>query len=254
MHLKPVKNSDIKTIVSWMTDEQNYRWLDFGGGIQKLEAPAIKMMLQRKMHELRMFTADDSEKPIGLIGLSDINKKFKTATLWYVLGDKNYSGQNYTTKAVSSMLTLGFEELKLESIFAWAIQKNIASIKVLEKNRFKFIGKRRKCHYINGNAYDRLQYDILAEEHSMFQNRSVDDNPLTEKIKKILNKEFEVEIPSTDTQLIENGFIDSLRFIQLITILEDEFEITVSIEDLDLERFSTVKSISKFVQERLSQS
>jgi len=63
-----------------------------------------------------------------------------------------------------------------------------------------------------------------------------------------------VEIPSTDTHLIENGFIDSLRFIQLMSVLEDEFEITVSIEDLDLERFSTIKNISKFVQIRLSQS
>ena len=138
MNLKPVENDDIETIASWLTDEQNYQWLDFGNGVQKREAPAIKMMTQRKIHELRMFTADDSERSIGVIGLSDINKKFKAATLWYVLGDKNYTGQNYTTKAVSSMLTLAFEELQLESIFAWAIEKNIASIKVLEKNNFKF--------------------------------------------------------------------------------------------------------------------
>ena len=88
----------------------------------------------------------------------------------------------------------------------------------------------------------------------MLQSKSSGEILLTEKIMRLLNEKFEVEIPSTDIHLIENGFIDSLRFIQLITILEDEFEITVSIEDLDLERFSTVKSISKFVQERLSQS
>jgi RimJ/RimL family protein N-acetyltransferase/acyl carrier protein len=252
MDLKQVENNDIKMIASWMTNKQNYRWLDFGSGVQKLEAPAIKLMTQRKIHELRTFTADDSEKPIGLIGLSDINKNFKTATLWYVLGDKNYSGQNYTTKAVSSMLTLGFEELKLKSIFAWAIEKNIASIKVLEKNNFNFIGKRRKCHYINGLSFDRMLYDILAGEHNMVQSKSSGENLTTEKILNLLNEEFEVEIPSTDTHLIENGFIDSLRFIQLISILEDEFEITVSIEDLDLERFSTVKNISKFVINRLS--
>ena len=88
----------------------------------------------------------------------------------------------------------------------------------------------------------------------MLQNKSTGDNLLTERVMNLLNEEFEVEIPSTDTKLIENGFIDSLRFIQLMSILEDEFEITVTIEDLDLERFSTVKNISKFVQKRLSQS
>ena len=133
MQLKPVENDNIKTIVRWMMDEQNYRWLDFGRGVQKLTAPALKRMTHENAHELRIFTSDEADKPIGLISLSDINKKFKTATLWFVLGDKKYTGQNYTTKAVSSMLTMGFEELKLESIFAWAVEKNISSIKVLEK-------------------------------------------------------------------------------------------------------------------------
>ena len=42
--------------------------------------------------------------------------------------------------------------------------------------------------------------------------------------------------------------------IFLVYLLEDEFEISVSIEDLDFERFSTVENISEFVMNRLSQS
>jgi [ribosomal protein S5]-alanine N-acetyltransferase len=149
-----------------MEDEQNYQWLDFGCGTQKLSAPAIRLMLQRTIHEIRLFTSDESDEPIGLVALSDISEKFKTAVLWYVLGDKSRSGKSYTTRAVSQMLTIGFEERGLESIFAWVIEHNVASGKILEKNNFQFIGVRRNCHYINGRAYDRYFYDLIASEHT----------------------------------------------------------------------------------------
>lgn len=165
MNFRSLDDSDIKTVITWFQNEENYKWLDFGKGIQKLEGPTIKFMAQREIHAIRLFTPDDSEKPIGIVALSDINKKFKTAVLWYLLGDKEYSGKNYTTRAVTGILNYGFNELKLQSIYAWAIDKNKASIKVLEKNNFKLIGKRRRCHYIDGESYDRLYYDLIVDEH-----------------------------------------------------------------------------------------
>lgn len=165
MNLRSINDSDVKTIIKWLQNEENYKWLDFGKGVQKLEAPTIKFMVQREIHTLRLFTPDDSEKPIGIVALSDINKKFKTAVLWYLLGDKEHSGKNYTSRAVTEILNYGFNELKMQSIFAWAIDRNKASIKILEKNNFKLIGKRRKCHYIESESCDRLYYDLLVDEH-----------------------------------------------------------------------------------------
>lgn len=165
MNLRSLKDSDVKTIIKWFQNEENYKWLDFGKGIQKLEEPTIKFMVQREIHAMRLFTPDDSEKPIGIVALSDINKKFKTAVLWYLLGDKEYSGKNYTTRAVTEILNYGFNKLKLQSIYAWAIDKNKASIKVLEKHNFKLIGKRRQCHYIDSESCDRLYYDLIVDEH-----------------------------------------------------------------------------------------
>lgn len=165
MNLRSLNDSDVKTITTWLQNEENYKWLDFEKGTQKLEAPTIKFMVQRKIHAIQLFTPDSSEKPIGIVALSDINKKFKTAVLWYLLGDKDYSGKNYTTRAVTKILNDGFNELKLQSIYAWAIDKNKASIKVLEKNNFKLIGKRRQCHYIDSEPCDRLYYDLIVDEH-----------------------------------------------------------------------------------------
>jgi RimJ/RimL family protein N-acetyltransferase len=172
MQLKTVNSTDIDIIAHWLADKTNYQWLDFGDGIEQLEARSIKLMLQRKIHQFRIFTHDKSNDPIGLVVLSDINRSSKTAVLWYVLGDKTYGGKKYTTRAVSEILTIGFGQLGLQSIFAWTVEHNVASRKVLEYNNFQFIGKRRKCHYINGIAYDRYYFDLLKNEHVKFNRKT----------------------------------------------------------------------------------
>lgn len=147
--------------------KSNYKWFDFGGGKQILEAPLLKMMLNRDQHEFKLFTSRESDnKPIGMVALSDITYDFKTATLWYLLGEKNYAGQQFTTQAVGRMLNYAFGEFNLETIYAWAVESNKASIRVLEKNNFRLIGKRRKCHYVDGKARDRWLFDLLEEEHN----------------------------------------------------------------------------------------
>ena len=167
MKLKPIHDTEIELVSGWLSKKSNYQWLDFGAGIQQIEAGALQMMSQRDIHHFRLFTSDGKEeKPVGLVALSDINQKFYSATLWYVLGEKEYSGKNYTSRAVSKVLAEGFSELGLKAIYAWTVEVNTPSTRVLEKNNFTLIGRRRECHYIGDNAYDRLLFDLLAHEHN----------------------------------------------------------------------------------------
>lgn len=166
MELKPVGNADIALIAEWMTLKENYQWLDFGNGTQILTAVSLKIMSQRDIHYLRLFTPDDDEVPAGLVGLSNINREFKTATLWYLLGNKKYSGTGLTRRAVARMLQVAFQELGLQAINAWVIEHNKASIEILKKNHFQPAGRIRQCHYIDGCCHDRLLFDILNSEFS----------------------------------------------------------------------------------------
>ena len=88
-----------------------------------------------------------------------------TATLWYVLADPAYRGRGYATRAVSETLTYGFGDLGLHAINAWAVETNHASLRVLERNHFRLIGRQRACHWIDGRVYDRVWFDLLASEH-----------------------------------------------------------------------------------------
>jgi RimJ/RimL family protein N-acetyltransferase len=165
MRLKPLDDSSIIVAAEWMGNEENYKWLDFGGGQQILTPLSLKLMTQRDVHLIRTFASDINDTPLGLVALSNISSNFRTATLWYVLGNKMNGGQGYTTCAVSEMLTIGFEEVGLRAIQAWAVESNLASIRVLSRNHFRFIGRQRCCHAIDGCLLGRLHFDLVAGEH-----------------------------------------------------------------------------------------
>jgi RimJ/RimL family protein N-acetyltransferase len=153
----------IELVAGWLGKYDNYKWLDFGNGVQRLTPVAIKIMTQRRLHEFRIYTADDGDVPVGVVGLTNVDRSFKTASLWAVLGNKRYGG--YTLPACSAMLTVGFTELGLEAISAWTLETNIPAQRVLEALHFRSIGRLRRCHYIDGRPFDRLLYDLLATEH-----------------------------------------------------------------------------------------
>jgi RimJ/RimL family protein N-acetyltransferase len=62
------------------------------------------------------------------------------------------------------MLTLAFEELGLHAVTTWVVEHN-PSIRLVEATNFRFIGRQRQCHYIDGEPFDRLLFDLLASEH-----------------------------------------------------------------------------------------
>lgn len=165
MRLFPLDSPQLVTLVAgWLARPENFQWLDFGGGRQPPTPALVKIMAQRETNVLRVFTAEDDVTPIGVVGLHNVDRSFKTATVWAVLGDKSHARRGYATQAVSKMLTLGFHELGLAAINSWAVEHN-PSVAIGAPTNFRLIGRQRQCHYIDGQSYDRLLFDILASEH-----------------------------------------------------------------------------------------
>lgn len=165
MKLLPPDRPDLlASIAGWLADKDNHQWLDFGDGRQRVTPEWLRIAAQRGAYVMRVFTADEDDRPLGVVGLSGVNPHFKSATLWVVLGDKSRAGRGYATRAVSGMLTLGFGPLGLNTINTWIVEHN-PSVRVAEKVGFRPMGRQRQCHYIDGHPYDRLWFDLLASEH-----------------------------------------------------------------------------------------
>jgi RimJ/RimL family protein N-acetyltransferase len=66
---------------------------------------------------------------------------------------------------VSRLLSIGFSALGLGAVSAWVVDGNTPSLRILERNSFKFIGRQRMCHVLGGAPRDRLLFDLIASEH-----------------------------------------------------------------------------------------
>lgn len=165
MNLRPLQSSDVELVAGWLSVPETGQWLDFGPGHRPPSAALLAVMARGRSQFMRVFTPDESDEPIGVVSLASVDPGFRTAMLWYALGDKRFSGRGCTTRAVSKLLTLGFRELGLHAVNAWAVDANAASVRVLENNRFRYAGRQRRCHYVDGQAHDRLLFDLLADEH-----------------------------------------------------------------------------------------
>lgn len=164
MTLEPLDTPGrLRLAAGWISEKENAQWLDFGEGRQTLSPEWLKIAIQRGTQAVRLFTSDEG-RPIGVVGLGSINRDFRTANLWVVLGDKSVAGRGYASRAVSAMLTIGFRELGLHAINTWIVEHN-PSVRVAARVKFRPMGRQRQCHYIDGRVYDRLWYDLLASEH-----------------------------------------------------------------------------------------
>lgn len=164
VRLTPLASPElIRLVAGWLARKENYQWLDFGDGRQILTSEWLKIMAQRDTYVLRVYTCGDGA-PLGVVGLDEVNRHFKTARVWAVAGESALRRRGYATRAVSGMLTLAFRDLGLQTVTTWVLDTN-PSVRIAERLNFTFIGRQRQCHVIEGRAYDRLWFDLLASEH-----------------------------------------------------------------------------------------
>ena len=98
---------------------------------------------------------------IGLVLQSDIASK--TAELGYWLG-VDYWGRGIATRAVQRFVRFGFESFDLVRIYAEVKERNLGSVRVLEKSGFTFEGRLRQAAFKHGEVMDMLMYSLLREE------------------------------------------------------------------------------------------
>lgn len=96
---------------------------------------------------------------VGFIGLHRIDHRDGNAELGYFIG-KEHWGHGYGSEAVKLALEYAFQWLNLRKVYARVYEPNTASIKVLEKNGFKLVGRLKKHHHVPGYGFvDELIFE-----------------------------------------------------------------------------------------------
>jgi methoxymalonate biosynthesis acyl carrier protein len=77
-----------------------------------------------------------------------------------------------------------------------------------------------------------------------------DAGAVQERITQWFLAKVNLEIPSADADLFETGAMDSLAFVELLLLLEQEFGVSVSVDELELENFRSIERIAELVVTR----
>ncbi len=80
-----------------------------------------------------------------MVGLAEIDLADRLAMVWYLLGEGRFAGRGITSEAVRQVARIGFSDLGLAAIYAWIMEDNVASRRVLEKGGFRERGSLRQA-------------------------------------------------------------------------------------------------------------
>lgn len=72
-----------------------------------------------------------------------------------------------------------------------------------------------------------------------------------EQIISYLMKEIEGYRNEND-ELVDSGLLDSLKLMELISFIEDNYNIEIDIDDIEPETFNTVNSIVSLIEKNVS--
>jgi methoxymalonate biosynthesis acyl carrier protein len=78
----------------------------------------------------------------------------------------------------------------------------------------------------------------------------MDESEVGQAIMAFLRERFGVEPASPDANLIEDGILDSMMFVDLVMFIEERFGVVAALEDLEIDNFGTVAGMARFVADR----
>jgi len=77
---------------------------------------------------------------------------------------------------------------------------------------------------------------------------------IVDRLRKYMDQNFPLfalQEVSVDDDLIENGVIDSLGYLEIITFVEDEFQIEVEDDQVTPENFQSIAAIATYIQSQM---
>ncbi len=163
--LTPLTKNHIPKCWEWICDKKVTKFL--GNTFPNTYQAELKWFreMQKKKDE-RMFAILDKEtgKHIGNIGLHEISKKDKNATIGIMIGEPKYWNKGYGTDALKTALRYCFKRLKLNKVRLDVRTEHKAAQKCYKKVGFKRTGTAQDEYFKEGKFHDVFLMEILAKD------------------------------------------------------------------------------------------
>jgi diamine N-acetyltransferase len=172
--LRAAERSDIPLFVGWLNDAETASFVTMRSPMSvPLEEGWFERMLavQGKDGYHFVLCLLEGARPIGTVGLFDLDHANGSAGVGIVIGDKGLWGQGYGTDAINALVDFGSGELRLERIWLEVYDYNPRGRRSYEKCGFTLEGVERRAAYRHGAYHDVELMSILRDEWAAFQRR-----------------------------------------------------------------------------------
>lgn len=156
----PMTPEHFELVAGWLSDENINQWLTSEWRGQTINARLLPAIVRNRRNRLLLACQDG--QPRGLVGFADLDEVDRVAMIWYLLGDREHGGRGLITEAVACALRVAFGELGLCAVYAWIIDGNEPSRRVLVKNGFREAGRIRSAARCGDRNVDRVYFDLTA--------------------------------------------------------------------------------------------
>ncbi|MCP1223379.1 GNAT family N-acetyltransferase [Sebaldella sp. S0638] len=163
-YLSPISMEDVPKYTNWLNDFEVVMSTTLYSRIVDVEAESEALAELKKGYHFAI-RLNQTNELIGNIGLNDVDFLNRNAELGIIIGNKTYWKQGYGKESIELLLDFTFNILNMKNVYLKVFEFNAPGIKLYEKTGFKMAGRLRKALEINGNRYDLIFMDILAEEY-----------------------------------------------------------------------------------------
>ncbi len=163
--LGPLDRRHIPLYLRWMNDPEVTRGLGHSGPFtREMEEHWFERASTSTDGVLFTIYEMESLRPIGTVGLDDINRHQLAATFGISIGEKSCWNRGYGTEATRLMLDYAFNLLGLQNVMLAVYSFNPRAQRAYEKAGFRVIGRRRRLIPLAGERYDEILMDAIPEE------------------------------------------------------------------------------------------
>ncbi|MFX1573816.1 MAG: GNAT family N-acetyltransferase [Promethearchaeota archaeon] len=164
--LMPINSDHVHLYVKWINDPKVrlYSRSVVPRTIEEWKKLFLNMPEERiKTHIFFEIWHKKDKKPLGDVGLFDINWFDKKAFIGLLIGEKEYWNKGIGTEAIKLTTNYGFKELNLNKLYATVYAPNKASCRCFEKNHFIKEAILKNDTFIENKYLDLYFYSILKE-------------------------------------------------------------------------------------------
>ncbi|WGV60887.1 GNAT family protein [Brevibacillus brevis] len=169
IYLRKMTGEDVDVYHTWRNDEEVmrttnpsmdvYTWEDTNGFVNQV-------ILHASSSKNYMIVDCQTNRPIGITSLIQIDLKNRNAECIIDIGEKEYWGDGYGREALKLLLDYAFLEMNLHRVSLRVFSFNERAIKLYERLGFKQEGISRQFLFREGKWHDIVYMGILQQEYS----------------------------------------------------------------------------------------